>query len=130
MLMKRLLGLVFAGALAFSASAAAVYIRGIREAGTAAQPRVCVAIRVPPLGRARLQLESRTVGTASARTCPLGIASLCTPKARLGLSGRTLALAWQGADNAPPGYAARQRMPRSRTFLQYSTPLSMCSRCW
>ena len=25
---------------------------------------------------------------------------------------------------------ARQRTPRSRTFLAYSTPRSMCSRCW
>ena len=83
MVLTRLIGVVFAGALIFSATAAADVVVRIRPPHVLVEQRPSrpsrdhvLGIWFPPLGWQHLRLERGKVGAASTAACPLGSASL------------------------------------------------------
>ena len=93
MVLKRVIGLVFAGALAFSAMAGEIVVRiapphmVIERRGPPTQPQPRVDFGIPQLGWRALRVGRRKVGTATAGACPMGSPSLGSQKRRL-CSGR------------------------------------------
>ena len=93
MVLKRVIGLVFAGALAFSAMAGEIVVRiapprmVIEKRGPPTQPQPCVDFGISQLGWPTLRVGRRKVGTATAGACPMGSPSLGSQTRRL-CSGR------------------------------------------
>ena len=77
MILKRVIGLVFAGALAFSAMAAScgshcATANGDREAGSSAKPQPCVDFRDITIGMADITCGSKEGGNSHRGRMPGG----------------------------------------------------------